>query len=228
MLALFVFLLLLPLTLLVMLPVTLALLGTGNLLALPGQMLRVMLSKQRRRNHALEHATVNVLEQRYGAQLLIAGFAEADGFFIRGLVTPQVVLDAAREGLDRLQAGEVALALHPRCGTMLVSGQLIAALTFVMVLLFSRNVSFGMLVSALLLAMAAARLLARPIGLFLQRTLMTSTKVQNMHIDRLDAQLPEHPLALVLSAGQPTQFKVWTRESSAEAQPTGPKRYKAY
>ena len=45
----------------------------------PGQLLRVLFNKKVRRNHALEHATVNVIEERYGPSN-IAGMAYEDGF----------------------------------------------------------------------------------------------------------------------------------------------------
>ena len=32
----------------------------------PGQLVRILFNKKVRRNHALEHATVNVIEERYG------------------------------------------------------------------------------------------------------------------------------------------------------------------
>ncbi|MDQ4077211.1 MAG: DUF6391 domain-containing protein [Chloroflexota bacterium] len=220
------FLMLLPITLFVLVPFGFALTSIGNLLTLPGQMLAVALDKQRRRNHALEHATVNVLEQQYRRRLPMGGFAEQDGFYIHGPAQPNAVLAAAREGLERLQRGETELAVHPRCGTVLVAGQFISAITFVL-LLFLLKVSFPSVLLAMLLAILAARSLAQPVGLFLQRTLTISTDVHGMHVDRLDAELPQQPLALMLSGGQPTHFRVWTQTIQVEA-PAGPKRYKAY
>lgn len=218
-------LLLLPLTLIVLLPVGFALTSIGSLLTLPGQLVAVALDGRRRRNHALEHATVNVLEQRYGRMLPLSGLAEQDGFYIRGAAEPEVVLEAAREGLRRLQAGEHSLAIHERCGTNLVSGQLISAATFIAVLLWL-NLSLSTLLLAMLLAIVAARTLARPVGLFLQRRLTTSGDVGGLHVDRLEATLPENPLVLLLSAGRPTQFRVWTQEVHIEE--SGPRRYRAY
>ena len=40
-----------------------------------------------RRNHALEHATVNVIEERYGPSN-IAGMAYEDGFTLKGTLDP--------------------------------------------------------------------------------------------------------------------------------------------
>mgnify|MGYP001321711127 CR=1 FL=1 len=140
------FCLLFPLMLLLVVPFGFALTSVSNLITLPLQMVAVALDGARRRNHALEHATVNVLEQRYGRRLLASGFAEADGFFINGVgPDPRVVLDAAQEALRRLQAGESELAIHPRCGTVIVAGQLVSAVTF-FVVLFYLKLSFPALI----------------------------------------------------------------------------------
>jgi hypothetical protein len=220
-------LLLLPLTLFAIVPLGVILTSFKTLLALPGQMLAIAFDKRRRRNHALENATVNVLEQQYGRRLPLGGFAEADGFHIHGPAQPNVVLAAAEEGLARLKRGETQLALHPRGGTMIVSGELISALTFFVTLLVFRSFAFPALLLAMVLAILAARTLAQPLGLFLQRTLTTSLDVQTLHIDHVDARMPETPFALVLSGGYPTQFRVWTQNVEI-AEPVGPRRYKAY
>lgn len=220
-------LLLLPLTVLAIVPLGLALTSLSSLLTLPGQMIGVALDKRRRRNHALEHATAHVLEQQYGRRLPMGNFAERDGFRIHGPAQPNAVLAAAEEGLARLKRGETELALHPHSGTMIVSGQLISVVTFFVTLLALRNFSFPALLLAMIVAVVAARALARPLGIFLQRTLTTSVDVQGLHIDRVDARLPESPFALVLSGGYPTEFRVWTQEVQVLA-PVEPRRYKAY
>jgi hypothetical protein len=224
-------LLLVPLTLLVLVPFNFALTSLGNLFTLPIQMVQVAMNKRRRRNHALEHATVNVLEQKYGQRLPMSGFAEQDGFMVQGSATPQVVMEAAREGLARLQAGETNLALHPRCGTNIVAGQLLSAVTFFGVLLLLGSVTIGNALLAMLLAVIIARWLSVPLGMFFQRTLTTSTDMQGVSIDRLDTKMPTTPFALIYAgAGIPLQFRVWTQDIHVET-PTGtggPKRYKAY
>ena len=58
------FIFLLPITLFALVPVGFAIASFKNLITLPFQMLRMAFDKRRRRNHALEHATVHVLEQR--------------------------------------------------------------------------------------------------------------------------------------------------------------------
>lgn len=226
-LALLGFFLLLPITLLMLVPLGFALTSFRQLLTLPFQMLQITFDVRRRRNHALEHATVNVLEQHYHTRIPIGGFAEPDGFFIQGPVNPQLVFDAAKEGLQRLKAGEVQLALHARCGTMVVSGQLISAITFFATLILLGNLSFLNVLLAMLLSLFIARFLAQPVGLILQRTITTSTDVAGMQIDRLDAQMPQNPFALILAGGTGMQYRIWTHEVRLDS-PIVPKRYKAY
>jgi hypothetical protein len=223
--------LLVPLTLLVLVPFNFALTSMGNLFTLPVQMVRVAFDKRRRRNHALEHATVNVLEQRYGQRIPMNGFAEQDGFIVQGAAAPEAVMAAAREGLRRLQAGERQLALHPRCGTNIVAGQLLSAVTFFAAMLLLGQVTLFNALLAVILAVAVARAFAVPLGMFLQRILTTSTDLSGVSIDRMDTQLPSSPFALIyLGQGMPLQFRVWTQDIRIET-PTGvggPKRYKAY
>jgi len=73
-----------------------------------------------RRNHALEHATVHMLSRRI-KNLRIAGRANDSGFVLIGDVPTDVVEKAAQEALERMQRGESKLAIHPNCGTNLVT-----------------------------------------------------------------------------------------------------------
>ena len=73
-----------------------------------------------RRNHALEHATLNVLTQR-NRQIGLVGRSTPGGFHIYGNVSTEALRDAAAEALARLQDGEVDLAA--RCWHGLVYQQ---------------------------------------------------------------------------------------------------------
>lgn len=79
-----------------------------------------------RRNHALEHATLQILSAR--KRVSMAGNSDTSGFYLAGNVTTQDVQIAVDEALNRLKAGESQLAVHPYCGTnYFVSGTLAAA-----------------------------------------------------------------------------------------------------
>lgn len=73
-----------------------------------------------RRNHALEHATLNVLNSRRRGGSPLAGYSDAFGFWIVGTVSTEELHLAANQALSRLQAGERELAIHPNCGTNFV------------------------------------------------------------------------------------------------------------
>ncbi|MBN1303650.1 MAG: hypothetical protein JXA13_04380 [Anaerolineales bacterium] len=69
-----------------------------------------------RRNHALEHATLTVLSQKY-PRVRFAGHSNPTGFIVFGNVPIEAVADSAAQALKRLQNGEHELAVHPGCGT---------------------------------------------------------------------------------------------------------------
>lgn len=75
-----------------------------------------------RRNHALEHATLNVLSKKHPA-LRLAGYSDTQGFWMVGKVSTDDLREAVDEALRRLQNGEANLAIHNYCGTnFVVSG----------------------------------------------------------------------------------------------------------
>ena len=80
-----------------------------------------------RRNHALEHATLQILaERRRDVQLM--GHSSVQGFSVYGDVSAEELFSAAQEGLRRLQAGQHKLAIHPRCGTNFAVAGILAGL----------------------------------------------------------------------------------------------------
>ena len=94
-----------------------------NVVTIPWQILKIAVDKRVRKNHSLEHATINVLEERYGRSLQIGGLAYSNGFSLLGpeLPPPYEVMSAVREGHFRMINGEKDLAAHPRCGTSIAA-----------------------------------------------------------------------------------------------------------
>ena len=90
-----------------------------------------------RRNHALEHATMKVLEECYPG-MKIAGVSNPQGFFLFADLPTEVVTDAVLKAQKRLNAGEADLAIHPHCGTNLITSSLLAAAT-AWILLYSSS-----------------------------------------------------------------------------------------
>lgn len=142
-----------------------------------------------RRNHGLEHATINVLIQR-DPYLSLVGRSDWKGFSIYGQVGTEDVESAAREALARLQAGEGDLALHPRCGTTLATTGILSGMAAFFALGVGRSRSrfrWAYLPETLLAATVAA-IVAQPLGLLLQEYITTSNDVGRLRILRIFKQ----------------------------------------
>ncbi len=69
-----------------------------------------------RRNHALEHATLQILGKK-NSQLSLAGSSDMGGFWVLGNIETEELAEGVNEALNRLKHGESHLAIHPNCGT---------------------------------------------------------------------------------------------------------------
>jgi hypothetical protein len=146
-----------------------------------------------RRNHGLEHATIHVLTRRH-PDLSIVGYSDWAGFTLFGPVDTTEVEQAAREALERLRRGEAELAVHPRCGTVLVTTGLLtgmAAFLAIGVDSGSRSRFRWASIPAAVISATLAAILAQPLGLHLQRNYTTtgipgSLRIKNvrLHPDR--------------------------------------------
>jgi len=136
-----------------------------------------------RRNHALEHATLRVLESQR-PNLRAGGRATARGFYLYGdLPDSATVQAAAEEAIERLRAGQRELAIHPRCGTNVVTtGALSGALALLSAALSGRRAPwYVQLPNAMLGAMLGA-LLALPAGTWMQARITTSANASGTRV----------------------------------------------
>jgi hypothetical protein len=78
-----------------------------------------------RRNHGLEHACIHILAKKKRAGRLV-GHSDAGGFWLFGDLKEDEIRAAIKEALSRLRAGEASLAIHPNCGTNLVTSGIMA------------------------------------------------------------------------------------------------------
>jgi hypothetical protein len=76
--------------------------------------------RRTRRNHGLEHATVHMLSARV-PKLSVAGRSDSKGFWLLGDLETHQVEAAVSEALRRMRGGEAQLAVHPNCGTSLLT-----------------------------------------------------------------------------------------------------------
>ena len=72
-----------------------------------------------RRNHALEHATINLASQRYpGIQII--GFSGPLGFSLYTELSVDKIAPLVHKALAALKSGHAQLAVHDNCGTNIV------------------------------------------------------------------------------------------------------------
>ena len=75
-----------------------------------------------RRNHGLEHATLNLLAKTHPRKTF-AGHSDTGGFWILGEIPTDELDHTITDALGKLRSGQSSLAIHQNCGTnLLVSG----------------------------------------------------------------------------------------------------------
>ena len=132
-----------------------------------------------RRNHALEHATVALLLER-GVQPPLGGYSVAGGYLIWSMAPIETVTEASTDALNLLKAGHGDLAISPYCGTNMVTSAVLGGLAATLVRGNSRGI--GANFRAAIAAIAAASLLSRPVGEFIQRKLTTKPEPASLQI----------------------------------------------
>lgn len=134
--------------------------------------LRLPLVRRTRRNHALEHATITVLSNRVKS-LSMAGRSDQKGFVLFGDVPTEAVRSAVLEALRRMQHGEKSLAIHPNCGTNLVTTSFCASVAAMLGLKGTRSAGFMNRLPVVMGLVAVAVVLSQPLGFSLQRHITT-------------------------------------------------------
>ena len=135
-----------------------------------------------RRNHGLEHATLHLLSQHHPKRGL-AGHSDAGGFWILGDVSIDELQEAIEAALARLRNGERQLAVHPNCGTNLVTAGILAGVAAGVAMFGGR--SFRDKVERLPLAASLATvalIVAQPLGSLLQEHVTTSGEPGNLRV----------------------------------------------
>ncbi len=135
-----------------------------------------------RRNHALEHATISVVTERYPA-VFLRGRSTRRGFYIFGQIETEELRSAIEEAQRRLQGGEVELAIHPRCGTNLAVAGILSGLSAALAAqLRPRQTRF----TYAILASLAALMISPPIGTATQRHLTTLADLNDLEVESVE------------------------------------------
>jgi hypothetical protein len=146
-----------------------------------------------KQNHALEHATIVLLSKKF-PEVRLAGISFAAGFFVFGDLPTEAILPAAQEALNLLRTTTPELAIHERCGTNLAVTGMLTGLSAMAVARMRRPYNNA---NNVILASTAAIILARPLGMAVQRYLTTQTPNASMAITKVT------PLSLF---GTPAHF----------------------
>lgn len=147
-----------------------------------------------RRNHGLEHATIHLLSRKV-KNLSMAGRSTMAGFYLYGNVPTSEVETAANEALLRMRNGEHGLAIHPNCGTGLVTA---GVLTSVATLAGTVGMKRGLLerltrLPTVIMLSTMSLILAQPLGLALQQHFTTLGDVGSLEIveiNRFEMPIP--------------------------------------
>ncbi|MDP1713732.1 MAG: DUF6391 domain-containing protein [Anaerolineales bacterium] len=135
-----------------------------------------------RRNHALEHATIHILNRQFPGQRM-AGHSNPTGYYLLGDLQTQDIWIAATEAHTRLNSGESGLAIHPGCGTNLATSTLLAATLAWLPLRGNKSTLTRLLLLPLAVIFALLGvLLARPLGPILQQHITTEAKLGRLQI----------------------------------------------
>ncbi len=149
----------------------------------PTHLLKLMFNRKVRQNHALEHGTIHIIEERFGSAN-IEGMAFENGFTLKVGLDPQIVLNASRSALKRIQNGETALAVHPRCGTTIVVINVLSSVIFLFLLFLSGNLGFINVLLALMIANFIGPFTSR----FVQSSITTLKDVSDLEITGVEVR----------------------------------------
>jgi len=135
-----------------------------------------------RRNHALEHAAITIITERY-PHVFLQGRSNSRGFFIFGDIDTGELRSAVQEALRRLNFGEVDLAIHPRCGTNLAVAAILTGLSAAAAAqLKPRQNRFSYAV----LASLASLMVAPQLGTATQRHLTTLADLGDLRVESVE------------------------------------------
>jgi hypothetical protein len=136
-----------------------------------------------RRNHGLEHATLNLLSKTHPRQPL-AGHSDAGGFWILGEISTSELSQTVEEALERLKTGQADLAIHQNCGTNLLISGFAAGLAGAAVLIGvgERKRDKIERIPLITTLSVLALILSRPLGPLLQKNITTSSEPGSLNI----------------------------------------------
>lgn len=152
-----------------------------------------------RRNHGLEHATINLLSEKHPDHSY-AGHSDSKGFWIIGDVSTDELAEMVQQALARMNTGEHKLAIHAHCGTNAVTTGVVAGTLAWLATLRNAN-SFKKKLdrwSWVVTLVTAGVILSQPLGPLVQEKITTSGTPDGLkvvQITRYEREMPNRPVA---------------------------------
>lgn len=170
--------------------------------------LELPLVRRTRRNHGLEHATIHLLSNRI-KDLKMAGRSDGSGFVLLGEAPTEMIESSVRDALRRMRGGEHHLAVHPNCGTNLVTTGMMTSLAALIGLAGANRRDVFNRLPTLMLLMVVALIFAQPLGLSLQKHITTDGDPADLEVISIKRSEMRTPF----SANPITVHRVTTRST---------------
>jgi hypothetical protein len=140
-----------------------------------------------RRNHGLEHATLNLLSAAHPRQSF-AGHSDGGGFWIIGEVDIDELVQMTSLALKKLSSGQTQLAIHQNCGTNLLVSGFAAGLAGAagMIGAGSRPRDKLERIPLVTTLSVIALILAKPLGPVLQEKITVGGKPGSLHVKSIE------------------------------------------
>lgn len=180
-----------------------------------------------RRNHGLEHATIHILSDRH-KNFSAQGNSNHRGFHLNiyGDVSEDDVRAAVEEAYRRMKSGDHHLAVHPNCGTVLLTTAAMGALASQTAFGLEqrrqrrRNMDLNVFLNGLpgaILAGVISLILSRPVGMAIQEKLTTEGDLgdlQVVSVRRVRPSLVTRFFQLLLVPGKDLQVRSYKVETA--------------
>lgn len=180
-----------------------------------------------RRNHGLEHATIHILSDRH-KNFSAQGNSNHRGFHLNiyGDVGEDDVRAAVEEAYRRMKSGDHHLAVHPNCGTVLLTTAAMGALASQTAFGLEqrrqrrRNMDLNVFLNGLpgaILAGVISLILSRPVGMAIQEKLTTEGDLgdlQVVSVRRVRPSLVTRFFQLLLVPGKDLQVRSYKVETA--------------
>ena len=180
------------------------------------------LIQRTRRNHALEHATIHMLSERHD-KFSAQGHSDFRGFHLNiyGGLGEGEVAAAVSEAYRRMKDGEQHLAVHPNCGTVLLTTATLGALASQSAFGLEQRrqgrsrTDFSVFLNALpaaILAGVLSLIISKPLGMAIQAKFTTDGNLGDLEVVSVSKVKPSiitRMFQLLLTPGQDLQVSAY-------------------